>query len=165
MPFHLPFDMENTKLKKFSRLIRLINFYPPYLFSGIRVVDYSPDFSMFRTRLKLTWFNRNLLGTAFGGSLYSMCDPFFMFILVIHLGDEYIVWDKYASIDFLKPGKGTVYTEIKLSPAQVGEVKKVVEEQGKHIFEFSCEVRDEAGDLIASLKKGVYVRRKDFRKP
>ncbi|MFT7427122.1 MAG: hypothetical protein ACI9O5_003082, partial [Algoriphagus sp.] len=34
----------------------------------------------------------------------------------------------------------------------------------KYIFEFTCEVRDEAGNLIASLKKGVYVRRKDFRK-
>jgi acyl-coenzyme A thioesterase PaaI-like protein len=164
MPFHLPFDMENIKLKKFRRLIRLINFYPPYLFSGIRVVDYAPDFSMFRTRLRLTWFNRNLLGTAFGGSLYSMCDPFFMFILIIHLGDEYIVWDKYASIDFLKPGKGTVFAQFKLSKEEIAGVKRVIDAQGKYTFEFTCEVRDEAGNLIASLNKGVYVRKKDYRK-
>jgi acyl-coenzyme A thioesterase PaaI-like protein len=155
--------MENTKMKKFRRLIRLMNFYPPYLFSGIKVVEYTPDFSMFRTRLKLTWYNRNLLGTAFGGSLYSMCDPFFMFILIIHLGDEYIVWDKNASIDFRKPGKGTVFAEFKLSTTEIAEVKRVVDAQGKHTFEFPCEVRDEAGNLIASLKKGVYVRRKDYR--
>jgi acyl-coenzyme A thioesterase PaaI-like protein len=128
------------------------------------VVDFAPDFSRFRTRLKLTWYNRNLLGTAFGGSLYSMCDPFFMFILMIQLGDEYIVWDKYASIDFQKPGKGTVFAEFELLPSQVQEVKKVVDEEGKYVFEFLCEVRDEAGILIASLKKGVYVRRKDYRK-
>jgi acyl-coenzyme A thioesterase PaaI-like protein len=156
--------MENAKQKKFRRLIRAINFYPPYFFSGIKVVKYAPDFSMFRTRLKLTWYNRNLLGTAFGGSLYSMCDPFFMFILIIQLGEEYIVWDKYASIDFQKPGKGTVYAEFKLSAQQVEEVKRKVDELGKDIFEFPCEVRDEAGNLIASLKKGVYVRRKDYRK-
>ncbi len=156
--------MENAKLKKFRRLISMMNFYPPYLFSGIKVVEHAPDFSMFRTRLKLTWFNRNLLGTAFGGSLYSMCDPFFMFILIIHLGDEYIIWDKYASIDFLKPGKGTVFAEFKLSPEQVKEAKKLADEHGKYTFEFPCEVRDEAGNLIASLKKGVYVRRKDYRK-
>lgn len=156
--------MENAKLKKFRRLISMINFYPPYLFSGIKVVEYAPDLSMFRTQLKLTWFNRNLLGTAFGGSLYSMCDPFFMFILIIHLGDEYIVWDKYASIDFLKPGRGTVFAEFKLSLEQVKEAKKLADEHGKYTFEFPCEVRDEAGNLIASLKKGVYVRRKDYRK-
>jgi acyl-coenzyme A thioesterase PaaI-like protein len=156
--------MENAKLKKFRRLISMMNFYPPYLFSGIKVVEYAPDLSMFRTQLKLTWFNRNLLGTAFGGSLYSMCDPFFMFILIIHLGDEYIVWDKYASIDFLKPGRGTVFAEFKLSLEQVKEAKKLADEHGKYTFEFPCEVRDEAGNLIASLKKGVYVRRKDYRK-
>jgi acyl-coenzyme A thioesterase PaaI-like protein len=156
--------MENAKLKKFRRLISMMNFYPPYLFSGIKVVEYAPDLSMFRTQLKLTWFNRNLLGTAFGGSLYSMCDPFFMFILIIHLGDEYIVWDKYASIDFLKPGRGTVFAEFKLSLEQVKEAKKLADEHGKYTFEFPCEVRDEAGNLIASLKKGVYVRRKDYQK-
>ncbi len=156
--------MEKSNQIKFRRLIRSINFYPPYLFAGIKVVEFAPDFSMFRTRLKLTWYNRNLLGTAFGGSLYSMCDPFFMFILMIQLGNEYIVWDKYAAIDFQKPGKGTVFAEFKLSPSQVQEIKKEVDEKGKYVVEFPCEVRDKDGVLIASLKKGVYVRRKDFRK-
>ena len=127
-------------------------------------MDFEPDFSRFLTRLKLTWYNRNLLGTAFGGSLYSMCDPFFMFILMIQLGEEYIVWDKFATIDFQKPGKGTVFAEFKLSPAEVEQVKNLVDQKGKHVFEFPCEIRDESGMLIATLKKGVYVRRKDYRK-
>lgn len=146
-------------------MIRAVNWYPPFLFSGIKVIDYAEDFSMFRTRLKLTWFNRNLLGTAFGGSLYAMCDPFFMFILLIQLGEEYIVWDKTASIEFLKPGKGTVYAEFKLSPSQISEIKTAVDRDGKGVFEFPCEVADGVGNIIAKLTKGVYVRRKDFVKP
>lgn len=142
----------------------MINWYPPYLFSGIKVVDYAPDFSMFKTRLKLTWYNRNLIGTAFGGSLYSMCDPFFMFILLTNLGKEYIVWDKNAFIDFVKPGKGTVYAVFQLSQEEIQEIKMKVDEIGKHVFEFPCEVRDASGNLIASLKKGVYVRKKNFLK-
>jgi acyl-coenzyme A thioesterase PaaI-like protein len=157
--------MDGNKNKKFRRLIRLINWYPPYLFSGIKVVDYADDFSSFRTRLKLTWYNRNLLGSAFGGSLYSMCDPFFMFILIIQLGDEYIVWDKTASIEFLKPGKGTVYAEFKLSPEQISDIKMAVDRDGKGVFEFPCELKDEKDLVIARLKKGVYVRRKDFVRP
>jgi len=86
-----------------------------------------------------------------------------MFILMIQLGDAYIVWDKYASIDFVKPGKGTVFAEFSLSPKQIAEAKKTVDEQGRFVFEFPCEVRDESGILIATLKKGVYVRRKDYR--
>lgn len=157
--------MDGNKNKKFRRLIRLINWYPPYLFSGIKVVDCSDDFSSFRTRLRLTWYNRNLLGSAFGGSLYSMCDPFFMFILIIQLGDEYIVWDKTASVEFLKPGKGTVYAEFKLSPEQISDIKIAVDRDGKGVFEFPCEVKDGKDLVIARLQKGVYVRRKEFVRP
>ena len=144
--------------------MRLINWYPPFLFAGIKVIDHAEDFSSFRTRLKLTWYNRNLLGTAFGGSLFSMCDPFFMFILLIQLGDEYIVWDKTASIEFMKPGRGTVFADFKLSPLQISEVKATVDQHGKGVFEYPCEVKDAQGNLIAKLQKGVYVRRKDFVK-
>ena len=143
----------------------MINWYPPYLFSGIKVIAYANDFSSFRTRLKLTWYNRNLIGTAFGGSLYSMCDPFFMFILLIHLGEDYIVWDKRASIEFVKPGKGTVYADFKLTIEQISEIKERVNDEEKGVFDFPCEVKDGKGNLIAKLQKGVYVRRKDLVKP
>jgi acyl-coenzyme A thioesterase PaaI-like protein len=153
--------MENPRqIKKFKRLIRLLNFYPPYFFSGIKVVSYNEDFTFFKVRLKLTWYNKNLLGTAFGGSLYSMCDPFFMFILIINLGDDYIVWDKAASIDFKKPGKGTVFAEFRISPKELSEIKKEVDQVGKKTFTFPCEVIDNEGKIIANLSKDVYVRKK-----
>jgi len=150
--------------KKFQKLIRAINWYPPYLFSGIKVIDYSTDFRMFKVRLKLTWYNRNLLGTAFGGSLYSMCDPFFMFILLTNLGKEYVVWDKFAHIEFVKPGKGNVFATFILTSNEIEDVKKTVDLKGRHVFEFPCEIRDESGTLIASLKKGIYVRKREFQK-
>lgn len=146
--------------KKYIRLIKLLNFYPPYLFSGIRVMDYNESFTYFKVRLKLTWYNRNLVGTAFGGSLYSMCDPFFMFILIINLGKDYIVWDKAASIDFVKPGKGTVFAEFSLNPETIEEIKGEVDTLGKKVFTFPCKVVDEHGNTIARLSKDVYVRKK-----
>lgn len=150
--------------KNFKKLIRAINWYPPYLFSGIKVIDYSNDFKFFKVRLKLTWYNRNLIGTAFGGSLYSMCDPFFMFILITNLGNDYIVWDKFAHIEFVKPGKGNVFATFSLTSTEIEGIKAKVDSVGKHVFEFPCEVRDGSGNLIASLNKGVYVRKRDFEK-
>jgi len=147
-------------IKKFKRLIRLLNFYPPYFFSGIKVVSYNEDFTLFRVRLRLTWYNKNLLGTAFGGSLYAMCDPFFMFILIVNLGEEYIVWDKAAAIDFVKPGKGTVFAEFRISPKEISDIKADVDQTGKKVFTFPCEVLDSEGKLIAKLSKDVYVRKK-----
>jgi hypothetical protein len=154
--------MNSDKKSKFEKLIRKINWYPPYLFSGIKVVDYNEEFTYFKTQLKLTWWNRNLVGTAFGGSLYAMCDPFFMFILMINLGREYIVWDKTAFIDFKSPGKGLVFAEFQLSQSEIQRIKEEVDQKGKGVFEFPCEVRSKSGELVASLVKGVYVRKKNF---
>lgn len=35
-----------------------------------------------------------------------MTDPFFMLMLIHILGKEFVVWDKAAHIDFIKPSQG-----------------------------------------------------------
>jgi acyl-coenzyme A thioesterase PaaI-like protein len=85
---------------------RLVNFYPPMLGAGIR--SRSVDERTVDVEMKLTAFNRNIVGVHFGGSLYAMCDPWFMLILMHTLGRDYIVWDKAAGIRFVRPGRGTV---------------------------------------------------------
>ena len=87
-----------------ARFLRLMRVYPPYLGAGVRVTRAEPDLSRVDVELRLTRWNRNYVGTHFGGSLYSMCDPFFMLMLMTRLGPGYVVWDKSASIEFLRPG-------------------------------------------------------------
>ncbi len=151
----------DKRLKKYKRLIKLINFYPPYLGAGIRLKETNGDLTRFRVEMKLRWYNKNLIGVHFGGSLYAMCDPFFMFILLINLGTDYIVWDKTASIDFVKPGKGKVSAVFELSHEQIAEIRQRVEQEGKSVVELPCEVKNEAGETVARLVKGVYVRKKE----
>jgi len=50
---------------------RLINFWPPFLFSGIRVKSIAPDWRQISVELRLRWWNRNAVGTLFGGSLFA----------------------------------------------------------------------------------------------
>ena len=152
-------SMENKLFEKYKKLVKMVNYYPPYFFSGIKVISYNEDFTYFKVRLKLNRFNKNLLGTAFGGSLYSMCDPFFMFILTINLGSGYIVWDKAASINFVKPGKGTVFAEFRLSHEEISRIKSEVDQIGKNIYTFPCKVVDGEGKLVAELSKDIYVRK------
>jgi len=82
-------------------LFRILQFYPPFLGAGIKV-KVSKDVKTVDVSMKLTFWNRNYVGTHFGGSLYAMCDPFFFFLLMENLGMKYIVWDKGASISFKK---------------------------------------------------------------
>jgi acyl-coenzyme A thioesterase PaaI-like protein len=148
-----------TRLARRLRL-RLINLYPPYLGAGIRVTEIAPDFRSVRVRMRLGFFNRNYVGTHFGGSLYSMCDPFFMLMVLENLGDDYIVWDKEARIRFVRPGRGTVQAHFRVSGEELEALRAAVDRDGTAEQVFSVDVTDEPGRIVARVDKRVYVRRK-----
>ena len=143
-----------------DRFLKLLRFYPPYLGAGIRITDVAQDLTSLDVAMNLSAWNRNFVGTHFGGSLYSMCDPFFMLMLMMQLGDGYVVWDKSASIDFLRPGRGNVRARFEMPRAKVDEVRAQVEEKGKINPTFEVTVVDEQGEPIARIRKVLSVRRK-----
>jgi len=149
------------KLARRARMLRwLLNFSPPYLGAGIRIQHISPDMRSVKVCMKLTRWNRNYVGTQFGGSLYSMVDPFYMLLLIEQLGREYIVWDKAASIDFISPGKGPVYAEFHVDDALLDEIRQHTASGKKYLPRLQVDIRDGAGELVARVDKTLYVRLK-----
>ena len=138
----------------------MFNLYPPYLGAGIRVKRISPDFRDIVVQMKRHWYNRNYVGTHFGGSLYSMTDPFYMLMLLKNLGPEYIVWDQGASIEFLKPGKGKMTAHFQLTESQLEEVRENAEDGEKYTPTWPIEVVDEGGEVVARIQKTLYIRKK-----
>ncbi len=137
---------------------RLINFYPPLLGAGI--YSRNVDQHTIHVEMKLTAFNRNIVGVHFGGSLYAMCDPWFMLIMMRGLGSDYIVWDKAASIKFINPGRGTVKAVFQISQDKIEEIRAAADGGGKVEPVFSVDVTDEQGQVVAQVEKLLYVRRK-----
>jgi acyl-coenzyme A thioesterase PaaI-like protein len=146
------------------RLGRLLfNVYPPYLMTGISVREIRSDWRRVVVRMGLHWYNRNYFGTQFGGSLFAMTDPFLAIMLVRNLGPGYIVWDRVACIEFLRPGRGPVTVVFELTPAMIEDVRAATEDGSKYLPSWPFEVRDEAGEVVARVEKTVYVRRKPAR--
>jgi hypothetical protein len=141
-------------------LLLLLNFWPPYLGAGIRIRSSDPNFRSVDVSMKLRFWNNNYVGTHFGGSLYAMCDPFFMLILIENLGPGYIVWDKAATIRFKKPGRGKVRAHFHIDEAKIEEIKKQLETEYKVEPTFQTQVLDEEGVVIAEVDKLLYVRKK-----
>jgi acyl-coenzyme A thioesterase PaaI-like protein len=137
-----------------------MNLWPPFLFSGIRVREIADDFSHARVELQLRWYNRNYVNVHFGGSLFAMTDPFWMLLLMRHLGSDHRVWDKAAQIEFVKPGRGRVRTEFNLDPGLVESLRQQAADGRPVLHWFETQVLDEAGDVVARVRKQVYVRRK-----
>ena len=142
-------------------LMRLVSLYPPYLGAGVRVSYPKDDPYRIVVRMGLHWWNKNLFGTQFGGSLYSMCDPHFVFIVMRNLGPGYLVWDKAASIEFLKPGRGRVTATFHVPPEQI-EVIRAAAERGEKVEPvLTAEVVGDDGTLVARVTKRLWVRKKE----
>lgn len=146
---------------KTATLIKLIRYWPPYFGAGIRVTKVSPDLTAVDVEMKLRFWNRNYVGTHFGGSLYAMTDPFYMLMLIENLGRDYIVWDKAASIRFRKPGRGRVYARFRLGRDEIDRIRSDADRTPKTEPKFTVKVTDANGDVIAEIEKLLHVRRKD----
>jgi hypothetical protein len=148
-------------MKITPKLFRLmINLYPPYLGAGIRIKYISKDWMELHTSMSLRWYNKNAVGTHFGGSLYSMVDPHLMLLLIQLLGKEYWVWDKSAEIEFKKASNKKVTSKIKVSSNDLEEIKRHTENGEKYLHEFMIEIKDADNDLVAKVRKILYVRKK-----
>ncbi len=148
------------------RLLRWgMNLWPPFRGAGIRVRHIADDWSEARVELSAGRIRRNFVGTHYGGSLFSMTDPFYALMLIHRLGDRYLVWDQAASIDFVAPGRGTVSAVFSLNETQVQSLREQASGGQKVLPEFDVEIRDEAGELVARVKKTLYVRLKPRYRP
>jgi hypothetical protein len=138
----------------------LINLYPPYWGTGITVKSISADHREICVQMKMRWYNRNYVKTHFGGSLYAMTDPFFMVMLIHILGKEFVVWDKAAHIDFIKPSQGTVTARFVIKEEQIQNIISNTSAGEKFLPEFSVDIVDETGEKVARVVKTLYVRKK-----
>lgn len=138
----------------------MMNTWPPFLFAGIRILEISPDYRRARVKLFKKTLTSNYVGTLFGGSLFAMTDPFFMIMTMKNLGDKYIVWDKRGEIEFVSPGKATVYGEFQITDEDLEDIRKSVAENGKYLKWFEVELKTAEGVLVAIVKKQIYFRAK-----
>ena len=146
-----------------ARLARfLMNLAPCIRASGGRVVTLSNDFKHLRVRLRFSWLTRNLVGTIYGGSLYSSVDPFYMLMLMRILGPDYVVWDKSATIRFKRPARNTLFADFRVDDETLANIRDQVTRDGESTFTWTVALKDAAGTIYAECDKVLYVAKKEF---
>ena len=145
---------------KASVLRRGLNLWPPFLFSGIHVAAISADYRHAHVELRMRPWNRNYVGTHFGGSLFAMTDPFWMLLAMQSLGREFWVWDKAGQIEFVKPGRGIVHADFRLRDDVLDELRAATANGEKALRWFDTDITDASGEVVARVRKQLYVRRK-----
>lgn len=148
-----------------SRLKRnLLNLFPAYRGTGARAVFLSHDFKEVQIRLPLYWRTRNYVGTIFGGSIYASADPIFMIQLIEILGKNYVVWDKSASVRFLRPGNQTLYARFVITDELLIQIKTDVANKQEIDLSLDVDFVDLEGTLYARVSKILYIADKSFYK-
>lgn len=157
---------ETTKSEsRQSKMMRLsFNFWPCIWCTGGKVQFISGDHREVHVSLKLNIRTRNRVGTVYGGSIYSSVDPYYMLMFMQILGKDYVVWDKAASVKFVRPIVDPIKCRFLITDELVEEVKQKINEKGEYTFELPLKYEDEQGVVYAVFTKTVYAASKDFYK-
>ncbi|MBO1516860.1 DUF4442 domain-containing protein [Psychrobacter halodurans] len=135
-----------------------INTYAPYVGAGIKIEHISLDQGLCVVSMGLNSLNKNIVGTQFGGSLYSMVDPFYMLMLMHQLGSHYVVWDKSSHIDFVAPGHSKVTARMKIPSAEIITIQELAKDGGAVFRDYSVDIVDEQQKVVATVTKTLYIR-------
>jgi acyl-coenzyme A thioesterase PaaI-like protein len=137
----------------------LFNIFPPHLFGGVRVREIADDWTSVHVTYTVRPWNRNNPNrAAFGGTLYSMTDPFFGIMAYGQLGRGYRVWNTCGGIEFIAPGRGTVSATMILTCEEVDAIRDATRDGGKSITDHSAEIVDATGRLVARSNQKLYAR-------
>ena len=144
-----------------ARMRRLMNAWPAFWAAGIRIVAWDADFRRIVVRLtRPNALTANAFGTQYGGSLFSMTDPFFAIMVGHHLGRDFAVWDQRAEIEFVAPGRTAVTAELRVTEAELEELRAAAASGEKVLRWFECDVVGADGSVVARVRKQLYVRRR-----
>lgn len=146
--------------RRASLVRHALNWWPPFRGAGIKIEALSDDYRYCRVVLKARWSTRNANRTQFGGSMFAMTDPIYPLMLMGYFKNHYYVWDKSGDIDYIKPGKGPLVAEFTLSDSSLAAIVAATEGGDKHFPEFSVSIQDGKGEVVAKVRRTLYVRKR-----
>ena len=146
-----------------ARLVRMgFNLHPAFRSTGGRVVHVAPDLCHIRVRLPLTWKTKNIVGSLYGGSLFAITDGAHPAMLMAALGEDYIIWDKAASIRYRKPGYSTLYADFRVTAEEMAGIRSALAEQHEVDWTFQIDIKDADGVIHTVVERTVYIAEKNY---
>ncbi|MCH2195660.1 DUF4442 domain-containing protein [Kordia sp.] len=155
-------------LKKFMSTAAIFkygfNLSPMYRRTTARVIEISDDLKHVKIKVPLSYKNKNYVGAIFGGSMFSATDPIYMIQLVQILGENYVVWDKSATINYKRPAKEHLYCTFTFTDEEIVAIKKQVVETHEMTIKKTTYLTNTKEQVFAEVIKTLYIAEKAFYK-
>jgi acyl-coenzyme A thioesterase PaaI-like protein len=145
-----------------TRFERLgFNAYPCYRGTGAHITYIASNWREVHLKLPLSWRTRNYRGTIFGGSMYAAVDPIYMLMLIKNLGPGYNIWDKAATIRFVRPGRSTLFARFLIDEHELAIIQDGVSKNVKIDRVYNIDLTDNHDVVHVSVEKTIYIAQRD----
>ncbi len=155
-------------LKKFMSTSAIFkygfNLSPMYRRTTARVIEISDDLKRVKIKVPISYKNKNYVGAIFGGSMFAATDPIYMIQLVQILGEDYVVWDKAATINYKRPAKEHLFCEFVFTDDEIESIKKQVAQTQEMTIEKTTYLTNAETQVFAEVIKTLYIAEKSFYK-
>lgn len=135
------------------------NFLPSYRMTGGWITHLSDDWREVRVKLPYNIWTRSYVNTIYCGAMFSAITPFYAAMILFNLPPQHQVWDKCATIHYLKPGRGTLYSHIVLTQDELDTIGALLEDNRSIERTYRLTLVDADDTLHATLDQTVYIRR------
>ncbi|HIW95995.1 MAG TPA: DUF4442 domain-containing protein [Candidatus Corynebacterium gallistercoris] len=142
------------------RLKFTLNAFPPLAASGIRIHHISEDWSQATVSLRLHWWNKNMHGAAFGGTLFSMTDAFFGTLVMKRLGPDFEAWTRTGTFQYLNPGHTDDTLQVSIPDDLVTRIKDEVAEDGFCNVPHTSTIYSPQGTIVGIGQQTLHVRKR-----
>lgn len=140
---------------------RLLEWYPPFLWLGLRIRNLTDQPLSCELTLPLKIWNRNFHGSLFGGAICAASDPFPALLLMRSLKGQADPWTKSNEVVFLRPAVSTLKSHPTVTPEELRVITDTLERRGKVQHEFTYSWFDHSHQEIARVRNTVIlIRRK-----
>ena len=141
------------------------NLSPMYRRSTAKITDVTEDLFEIKIKLPISYKNRNYANSIFGGSLFSAVDPIPMVQLINIIGEEYIVWDKSATIRFRIPAKEDLCAEFIYTKEEIERIKELVDKKKEiEIVKTTFLTNKTKSKIYCEVQKTIYIADKNYYK-
>ena len=78
------------------------------------------------------------------------------------LGEDYIIWDKAASIRYRKPGYTTLYADFRVTPEEMAGIRGALAKQHEVDWTFQIDIKDAEDVVHTVVERTVYIAEKNY---
>jgi acyl-coenzyme A thioesterase PaaI-like protein len=141
---------------------RRLEWYPPFLFMRIKVIELHDDWRLVRIKLPLNGFSKNMGDAMFGGYQASLADPIAALACVKRF-PGHSVWTRAMHINFIREGNSDLELRFEFDDNLFLQIQHELEHSGRSTPTFHYALYRNDGEICSKVTNTVAIRPANYK--